>query len=67
MMKNIVENLDLPRHKINYTREDGTTSDYVVAITERNPDHLVGYKFKNEKSCGMRRFLFERINSLELA
>jgi len=63
ILRNLV---NLPRHKINYTREDGSTNDYVVAITERNADHIVGYKFKNNESCGIRRFNFDRINSLEL-
>ena len=36
----------VPRHQLIYTRQDGRTNEYTVAITERNADHIdaVGYK-----------------------
>jgi hypothetical protein len=37
-----------------------------VAITERHPDHIKGYKFTDGESCGIRRFNIDQINHLEL-
>lgn len=55
-----------PRYQINYERLDGKTNEYTVAITERHPDHIKGYKFANGESCGIRRFNIAQINHLEL-
>lgn len=55
-----------PRFQIIYTRQDGRTNEYTVAITERNSDHVVGYKFQNGESCGIRRFNHSQIGSIEL-
>ncbi len=56
-----------PRYNINYDRQrDGKTKEYVVALTERHPDHIKGYKFADGESCGIRRFNIDRINHMEL-
>ena len=55
-----------PRFQLIYTRQDGRTNEYTVAITERNSDHIVGYKFQNGESCGIRRFNHAQIGSIEL-
>ena len=55
-----------PRFQLIYTRQDGRTNEYTVAITERNSDHIVGYKFQNGESCGIRRFNHSQIGSIEL-
>ncbi|SVC27837.1 uncharacterized protein METZ01_LOCUS280691, partial [marine metagenome] len=49
---NEIENA--PRYRINYERRDGKTNEYTVAITERHPDHIKGYKFTDGESCGIR-------------
>ncbi len=56
-----------PRYHVNYERLDGKTKEYTVAITERHPDHIKGYKFANGESCGIRRFNIAQINHLEMA
>lgn len=55
----------VPRHHITYTRQDGRTNEYTVAITERHADHIIGYKFQNGESCGIRRFNIDQIGILE--
>jgi len=55
-----------PRYRINYERKDNKTNEYTVAITERHPDHIKGYKFTDGESCGIRRFNIDQINHLEL-
>tara|TARA_Y100000361_G_scaffold20376_1_gene15869 strand:+ start:102 stop:452 length:351 start_codon:yes stop_codon:yes gene_type:complete len=55
----------VPRHQITYTRQDGRTNEYTVAITERHADHIIGYKFQNGESCGIRRFNISQIGILE--
>ena len=54
----------VPRHQITYTRQDGRTNEYTVAITERHADHIIGYKFQNGESCGIRRFNISQIGIL---
>ena len=51
---NEIENA--PRYHVNYERKDGKTKEYTVAITERHPDHIKGYKFADGESHGIRRF-----------
>ena len=55
-----------PRYRINYERKDNKTNEYTVAITERHPDHIKGYKFTDGESCDIRRFNIDQINHLEL-
>ena len=55
----------VPRHHITYTRQDGRTNEYTVAITERHADHIIGYKFQNGESCGIRRFNIDQIGIIE--
>ena len=61
---NEIENA--PRYHVNYERKDGKTKEYTVAVTERHPDHIKGYKFADGESCGIRRFNIDQINHLEL-
>lgn len=56
----------VPRHQLIYTRQDGRTNEYTVAITERNADHIIGYKFQNGESCGIRRFNHSQIGNIEM-
>ena len=55
-----------PRYRINYERKDNKTNEYPVAITDRHPAHIKGYKFADGESCGIRRFNIDQINRLEL-
>ena len=61
---NEIENA--PRYHVNYERKDNKTNEYTVAITERHPDHIKGYKFAAGESCGIRRFNIDQINHLEM-
>ncbi len=64
--KEILKQIEsVPRHQITYTRQDGRTNEYTVAITERHADHIIGYKFQNGESCGIRRFNIDQIGILE--
>lgn len=53
-----------PKYQIIYTRKDGCRKVYTVAITERNPDCIVGYKYTDGESQGIRRFNFEGIEKI---